>query len=1090
MTKEFSEVIALVILILFIILFVGSFIETNDLGISTGAQDIHHTITTRNDRPLRIIRPCMAIPDIRLKGDHLTIWVDCLGATESSLWRARLLTDHELMDLTINGVTFSDGYWYLSALIPDTTGTDLYSLEVTADGSTGLEYNAICIRETFPDNFTFVHMTDTHVNNESFDQVQQCFREINLIHPDFVLITGDLVHESCPEQYEMLIELIRELRVPAYLVMGNHDYTNLFGFNNDPIYYLEYITPIRDYSFDFGNHHFVGMDSGHTVDWPYNTGSGFTDEQMRWLEGDLWAHRQSRSRFIFMHHPAVDFTGLTIKNNREEFIALSEEYGVDMTLSGHTHWDAVYDKNGNKKEGDVGWVNGTKFLQTTASGMKSPLYAFAGYRLLRVASGELDTYTYDYDANGARDAASSIPYDNIDQSYFPSNNGTADRMAVRIKNDLRESFHDACLELKVTEPGKGLGYVAENGTIVKEKGSDDIRIFSLRTDIEALSITEISLYQVDIYAPVVTDVVSEENGIRKEIYGGGARVRILVFANDSEENLSGSISITSATDGGIITKNTLTELAGGIYYYDWDTDNIGSGDYEVETTLTDNAGNIDGDGMREGADLVVRIDATPPVLTEIFASVGADRGSVFETGADIGITAMASGNEPGLFGTVTIMTMPGREIMAGCENLTEMDEGGYRYTWSTVGLGCGEYEIRITFRDRCGNERVLEDPNLPDLVIELVDTTPPVVGKVWASESEGGGNQYNVGNTVTIYVEEMFLERTLEGLVEISFPDGTGSLSGELTESNSPGIYVYEWNTTSLSAGDHWVEIVLADQWGNRDADGLSTSPDLVITLLDVTSPEIRFVEPRDGAENIGVDTVVTVGFDELIHAYSFPHGFQLKDGTGRTVRGNWRYDKVNDTFEFTPQEHLVHNRTYHCSLLPEVRDLSGNEIRGYFNWSFRTEPTPLTNSAPRIIGYIPYATTIYSKPGDSINFSVEVLEEDPDTLDIRWYANGVMITNESEAELQLIAPPAPNGTVVYRTISVEVSDGEFTAVHIWMLIVSDSGTGPEEVGDGDEGTKGGNFLGLGMGKGIVLIMGLVLIGIVLLYIVYRRKRT
>ena len=1077
-----------ILAVILLLLFPFSLMEDKlDAATSHVDERISYFHNNRDERPLRILRPSMAVPDIRLKGDSLTIWVDCLGATESSVWRARILTEHEAIYLPLDSVTTSNGYWYLSASIPVTVGYDLYSLEVTVDKSIGLEFNAVCIRESFPDNFTFVHLTDTHVNNETFEQVEKCFREINLIQPDFALISGDLVHESCPEQYEMLIELVAKLRVPAYLTMGNHDYTNLFGFNNDPVYYIEHITPIRDYSFDFGDHHFVGMDSGHTVDWPYNTGSGFTDEQMRWLEGDLRAHRQSTSRFIFMHHPAIDITGITIKNNREEFIALCDEYDVEMTLSGHTHWDAVYDKNGNKKEGGVGWVNGTKFLQTTTAGMKSPLYAFAGYRLLRVTSGELDTYTYDYDANGVRDAASCIPYDNISLSCSPDNDGTADRMTARINNDLREYFHDACLEIKVAKPRKGLGYVAENGTIIREVESGDIRIFSLRTDIEALSVSEISLYQADIYAPVVKDVFTEENGINKEIYGAGAVVRILVAANDSEEKLFGNISITSAADGGIITKNTLAELGNGWYYYDWNTTGIGSGDYNVEATLNDNAGNIDKDGLREGADRVIRIDATPPVLSEVFASVGAARGSAFETGADIGITAIASRGESGLTGTVTIIKKTARERMVDGENLSEKDGGEYYFTWSTDGLECGEYEIRITLRDRCGNERARDDTDSPDLVIALVDTVPPAVARVWASDGEGPGNNFHIGKCVTIFVEEKYLESSLEGIVEISSPDEKILLTGELVESTLPGIYTYKWTTTSYSAGDYRVEIVLADEWGNRDPDGLSTSPDIVITLLDITAPSIVFVCPSEGAENVGVDNVITIGFDEDVQRDSLYRGFHMKGDGGRNVSGNWQYDRANDTFEFTPWENLVHNRTYELSL-SGVRDLSGNELSGYHNWSFRTEQTPFMNSAPRINGYMPHSTIVYARSLERINFSVEVGDDDMDALDIRWYVNGALTMNGSGGELQFIAPVVPNGTVIRWTISVMVSDGEFTISHNWILMASESGIGPDEVEDEDERTEDGTFLGSGMGVGMLVVMGLVLIAIVPLYLYSRKK--
>lgn len=197
----------------------------------------------------------------------------------------------------------------------------------------------------------------------------------------------------------------------------------------------------------------------------------------------------------------------------------------------------------------------------------------------------------------------------------------------------------------------------------------------------------------------------------------------------------------------------------------------------------------------------------------------------------------------------------------------------------------------------------------------------------------------------------------------------------------------------------------------------------------------------------------------------------------------------MNDTFEFTPQEHLVHNRTYECSLLPEVRDLAGNILGRYHNWSFRTEQAPFTNSAPRITGYVPYATIVYAKSLERIDFSVEVVEDDMDALNIRWYVNGVIIMNECGEELQFTAPSAPNGTVIHRTISVEVSDGEFNIGHNWILIVSESGNGPGEGKDENERTVDGTFFGSSMGRGMAVIMGLVLIAIMLFYLSYHRKK-
>lgn len=451
---------------------------------------------------------------------------------------------------------------------------------------------------------------------------------------------------------------------------------------------------------------------------------------------------------------------------------------------------------------------------------------------------------------------------------------------------------------------------------------------------------------------------------------------------------------------------------------------------------------------------------------------------------------IVSGNEPGLAGTITIIKRSNRERMNDGENLSEKDGGGYWYRWSTNGLGCGEYGIRITLRDRCGNERVRDVSGSPDLVIQLVDTTPPVVARVWASESEYIENHYHIGKCVTIHVEDKYLERSLRGTVDISFPGGARLLSGELTESPSPGIYTYTWNTSSLSAGDYWVETILSDEWGNEDRDGLSTHPDLRITLEDITPPTIISVHPPDGAENVNVNTIITVGFDEEILKETFSSGFEIKDSDGRPRRGSWRYVPENNRFEFTPQEALVHNRTYVCSLLPDVSDLAGNMLGEEYSWSFKTSQPPLVNSPPEIIHYLPHVTTVYAAPSEIVNFSVEVRERDMDSVDIKWYVNGEIVIDEYDDILRLLTPLIANGTVIYQTIKVEVSDGEFYVSHKWILIVSDSGKGMEELGpDEDEKQEEENVFRSSRGRKMIVLLALVLIAIVLSYILYRRKK-
>ena len=106
------------------------------------------------------------------------------------------------------------------------------------------------------------------------------------------------------------------------------------------------------YSFDWGNIHFVALDS-HDTDRsaPANPASnvcppGVGGAMYQWLCADLAATDQD---FIiaFWHHPpytkgshdsdnAADSAGI-MKEMRERFLPVLDAYGVDLVLTGHSH---------------------------------------------------------------------------------------------------------------------------------------------------------------------------------------------------------------------------------------------------------------------------------------------------------------------------------------------------------------------------------------------------------------------------------------------------------------------------------------------------------------------------------------------------------------------------------------------------------------------------------------------------------------------------------------------------------------------------------------------------------------------------------
>lgn len=59
-------------------------------------------------------------------------------------------------------------------------------------------------------------------SNRMFGQTVARLNEFDP-RPDLVLISGDLVDEGRPDEYEMLVELLRPLAIPFVVLPGNHD---------------------------------------------------------------------------------------------------------------------------------------------------------------------------------------------------------------------------------------------------------------------------------------------------------------------------------------------------------------------------------------------------------------------------------------------------------------------------------------------------------------------------------------------------------------------------------------------------------------------------------------------------------------------------------------------------------------------------------------------------------------------------------------------------------------------------------------------------------------------------------------------------
>jgi len=250
----------------------------------------------------------------------------------------------------------------------------------------------------------FIQLTDPQFgmfdNNNGFEKetilYEKAVAEINNLKPDFVVITGDFVHNS--NSYAQIKEFKRitakiSPEIPVYFSPGNHD----IGQTPDK-------TNMRSYEKNYGSDKFSFMHKGSAF-------IGFNSslikaklekpeqEQYNWLVKKLKNSQQAQHIILFCHYPFFNKTAdePTAYSNidqgfREKYLDLFTDNNVEVVFSGHYHNNslATYGK--------------TQLVTTSALG--KPLgKAPSGMRIVKVYSNRIDHEYY-----GLEDVPDSVKF--------------------------------------------------------------------------------------------------------------------------------------------------------------------------------------------------------------------------------------------------------------------------------------------------------------------------------------------------------------------------------------------------------------------------------------------------------------------------------------------------------------------------------------------------------------------------------------------------------------------------------------------------------------------------------------------------------
>lgn len=207
-----------------------------------------------------------------------------------------------------------------------------------------------------PNRFSFIVAGDNRSAGRGIPPpptAERIFTEIHLLHPAFVLWTGDTIYGSeepvaeARTEYDSFLNQAAQAAAPIYNAPGNHE---IYDRPEMADLYISRMGPLYG-SFDYGNTHIIALDTEEI-----GSHGGIGTEQMAWLRQDLAVHKQAAHLIAFMHHPLFPKDakeGFASSDNRDALHRLFVENNVRNVFSGHEH---LFYKS--EHDGVTYWVSG------------------------------------------------------------------------------------------------------------------------------------------------------------------------------------------------------------------------------------------------------------------------------------------------------------------------------------------------------------------------------------------------------------------------------------------------------------------------------------------------------------------------------------------------------------------------------------------------------------------------------------------------------------------------------------------------------------------------------------------------------------
>lgn len=209
------------------------------------------------------------------------------------------------------------------------------------------------------------HPSRFHLVEVAIPALEQILERLELLNLDFLLLPGDLTQHGEPENHQWLVQRLKQLPYPVYVVPGNHDFpaqssypriTTLpefvalyqdfgYGDSQQPYYIRELLPGLK----------LIGLNSNQLSEDGKEIVGAIDAEQMAWLDRTLAQLNPQDLTLVMVHHNVVEHLPeqathpLGRRYMLQNAIELRQKLrsaGIQLVFTGHLHVQDIAEADG------------------------------------------------------------------------------------------------------------------------------------------------------------------------------------------------------------------------------------------------------------------------------------------------------------------------------------------------------------------------------------------------------------------------------------------------------------------------------------------------------------------------------------------------------------------------------------------------------------------------------------------------------------------------------------------------------------------------------------------------------------------------